>query len=83
MPSHEIGRQEAIHELIYTEDDYVRDLKILDQVRGNINNNEEEEECEREAEQIKKKCEYRTLPKNYSTRNVSKSLAKRHSTINS
>lgn len=31
MPSHEIGRQEAIHELIYTEDDYVRDLKILDQ----------------------------------------------------
>jgi hypothetical protein len=32
MPSHEIGRQEAIHELIYTEDDYVRDLKILDQV---------------------------------------------------
>lgn len=32
MPSHEISRQEAIHELIYTEDDYVRDLKILDQV---------------------------------------------------
>lgn len=31
MPSHEISRQEAIHELIYTEDDYVRDLKILDQ----------------------------------------------------
>ncbi|KAG2192246.1 hypothetical protein INT47_010047 [Mucor saturninus] len=31
MPSHEISRQEAIHELIYTEDDYVRDLKILDE----------------------------------------------------
>ncbi|KAI8973328.1 CNH domain-containing protein [Mycotypha africana] len=30
MPEDEIKRQEAIHELIYTEDDYVRDLKILD-----------------------------------------------------
>lgn len=33
MPDDEIKRQEAIHEIIYTEDDYVRDLKILDQVR--------------------------------------------------
>jgi hypothetical protein len=32
MPPDEIKRQEAIHELIYTEDDYVRDLKLLDQV---------------------------------------------------
>ncbi|OBZ90228.1 Rho1 guanine nucleotide exchange factor 1 [Choanephora cucurbitarum] len=30
MPDHEIKRQEAIHEIIYTEEDYVRDLKILD-----------------------------------------------------
>ncbi|CEP17756.1 hypothetical protein [Parasitella parasitica] len=30
MPDDEIKRQEAIHEVIYTEDDYVRDLKILD-----------------------------------------------------
>lgn len=37
MPSHEIGRQEAIHELIYTEDDYVRDLRILDQVSNYYN----------------------------------------------
>lgn len=32
MPDDEIKRQEAIHEVIYTEDDYVRDLKILDVV---------------------------------------------------
>jgi hypothetical protein len=32
MPDNEIKRQEAIHEIIYTEDDYVRDLKILDNV---------------------------------------------------
>jgi hypothetical protein len=32
MSPDEIKRQEAIHELIYTEDDYVRDLKLLDQV---------------------------------------------------
>lgn len=30
MPDDEVKRQEAIHEVIYTEDDYVRDLKILD-----------------------------------------------------
>ncbi|KAI9478457.1 MAG: CNH domain-containing protein [Benjaminiella poitrasii] len=30
LPDDEIKRQEAIHEVIYTEDDYVRDLKILD-----------------------------------------------------
>lgn len=33
MPESEIKRQEAIHEIIYTEDDYVRDLKILDLVK--------------------------------------------------
>lgn len=32
LPGDEIKRQEAIHELIYTEDDYVRDLRILDVV---------------------------------------------------
>ncbi|KAL0094792.1 CNH domain-containing protein [Phycomyces blakesleeanus] len=31
-PSAEIGRQEAIHEIIYTEEDYVRDLKLLDEL---------------------------------------------------
>ncbi|RCI06133.1 hypothetical protein CU098_012465 [Rhizopus stolonifer] len=30
LPKDEIARQEAIHELIYTEEDYVRDLKLLD-----------------------------------------------------
>ncbi|RCH97324.1 hypothetical protein CU098_001366, partial [Rhizopus stolonifer] len=30
MPEDEVKRQEAIHEIIYTEEDYVRDLKILD-----------------------------------------------------
>lgn len=43
MPSHEIGRQEAIHELIYTEDDYVRDLKILDQVTNYDYSNKKKE----------------------------------------
>ena len=28
----EIARQEAIHEIIYTEEDYVRDLNLLDEV---------------------------------------------------
>ena len=32
-PDQEIKRQEAIHELIYTEEDYVRDLNLLDEVR--------------------------------------------------
>jgi len=27
-------RQEAIYELIYTEEDYVRDLNLLDEVSG-------------------------------------------------
>lgn len=31
-PEQEIKRQEAIHELIYTEEDYVRDLNLLDDV---------------------------------------------------
>lgn len=31
-PHQEIARQEAIHELIYTEEDYVRDLNLLDEV---------------------------------------------------
>jgi hypothetical protein len=31
-PEPEIKRQEAIHELIYTEEDYVRDLNLLDEV---------------------------------------------------
>ncbi|KAI7848668.1 CNH domain-containing protein [Circinella umbellata] len=31
-PDQEIKRQEAIHELIYTEEDYVRDLNLLDEV---------------------------------------------------
>ncbi|KAG0169322.1 RHO1 GDP-GTP exchange protein 2, partial [Apophysomyces sp. BC1021] len=29
---HEVKRQEAIHELIYTEEDYVRDLNLLDEL---------------------------------------------------
>lgn len=33
-PESEIKRQEAIHELIYTEEDYVRDLNLLDDVSG-------------------------------------------------
>jgi hypothetical protein len=37
MPDDEIKRQEAIHEIIYTEDDYVRDLKILDNVSPHPN----------------------------------------------
>jgi hypothetical protein len=36
LPDNEIKRQEAIHELIYTEDDYVRDLRILDVVKKEI-----------------------------------------------
>ncbi|KAI9270866.1 CNH domain-containing protein [Sporodiniella umbellata] len=32
LPKNEITRQEAIHELIYTEEDYVRDLKLLDEL---------------------------------------------------
>jgi chitodextrinase len=32
-PNKEIARQEAIHELIYTEEDYVRDLNLLDEVK--------------------------------------------------
>lgn len=32
LPKNEISRQEAIHELIYTEEDYVRDLRLLDEV---------------------------------------------------
>lgn len=32
LPKDEIARQEAIHELIYTEEDYVRDLRLLDEV---------------------------------------------------
>lgn len=32
LPKNEIARQEAIHELIYTEEDYVRDLRLLDEV---------------------------------------------------
>lgn len=31
----EIKRQEAMCELIYTEEDYVRDLNLLDDVREN------------------------------------------------
>ncbi|SAM00354.1 hypothetical protein [Absidia glauca] len=31
-PNKEIARQEAIHELIYTEEDYVRDLNLLDEL---------------------------------------------------
>jgi hypothetical protein len=31
-PEPEIKRQEAIHEVIYTEEDYVRDLNLLDEV---------------------------------------------------
>ncbi|CAO3630233.1 unnamed protein product [Cunninghamella blakesleeana] len=31
-PPAEVKRQEAIHELIYTEEDYVRDLKLLDEL---------------------------------------------------
>ncbi|KAI8070978.1 hypothetical protein BC940DRAFT_325456 [Gongronella butleri] len=31
-PPKEIARQEAIHELIYTEEDYVRDLNLLDEL---------------------------------------------------
>ncbi|ORZ06022.1 CNH domain-domain-containing protein [Absidia repens] len=31
-PPQEIARQEAIHELIYTEEDYVRDLNLLDEL---------------------------------------------------
>ncbi|CAO3623280.1 unnamed protein product [Cunninghamella blakesleeana] len=31
-PPKEIGRQEGIHELIYTEEDYVRDLNLLDEL---------------------------------------------------
>ncbi|KAI7872411.1 CNH domain-containing protein [Spinellus fusiger] len=31
-PDSEIKRQEAIHEVIYTEEDYVRDLKLLDEL---------------------------------------------------
>ncbi|ORX55689.1 hypothetical protein DM01DRAFT_1285733 [Hesseltinella vesiculosa] len=31
-PHKEIARQEAIHELIYTEEDYVRDLNLLDEL---------------------------------------------------
>ncbi|KAI8342611.1 CNH domain-containing protein [Chlamydoabsidia padenii] len=31
-PHQEIARQEAIHELIYTEEDYVRDLNLLDEL---------------------------------------------------
>ncbi|KAI9281061.1 CNH domain-containing protein [Sporodiniella umbellata] len=32
LPKDEVARQEAIHELIYTEEDYVRDLKLLDEL---------------------------------------------------
>ncbi|KAG1380030.1 hypothetical protein G6F61_004423 [Rhizopus arrhizus] len=32
LPKDEIARQEAIHELIYTEEDYVRDLRLLDEL---------------------------------------------------
>ncbi|CAO3688875.1 unnamed protein product [Rhizopus microsporus] len=32
LPKNEISRQEAIHELIYTEEDYVRDLRLLDEL---------------------------------------------------
>lgn len=35
-PPKEIARQEGIHELIYTEEDYVRDLNLLDEVITNI-----------------------------------------------
>ncbi|KAI9270472.1 CNH domain-containing protein [Phascolomyces articulosus] len=31
-PKQEIARQEAIHEIIYTEEDYVRDLNLLDEL---------------------------------------------------
>lgn len=31
-PEPEIKRQEAIHEIIYTEEDYVRDLNLLEEV---------------------------------------------------
>ncbi|KAG0170066.1 RHO1 GDP-GTP exchange protein 2 [Apophysomyces sp. BC1034] len=31
-PDNEIKRQEAIHEIIYTEEDYVRDLNLLDEL---------------------------------------------------
>lgn len=31
-PESEIKRQEAIHEIIYTEEDYVRDLNLLEEV---------------------------------------------------
>lgn len=31
-PEQEVKRQEAIHELIYTEEDYARDLNLLDDV---------------------------------------------------
>lgn len=33
-PAKEMKRQEAIYELIYTEEDYVRDLNLLDEVSG-------------------------------------------------
>lgn len=33
-PPKEMKRQEAIYELIYTEEDYVRDLNLLDEVRS-------------------------------------------------
>lgn len=32
-PEPEIKRQEAIHEIIYTEEDYVRDLNLLEEVK--------------------------------------------------
>ncbi|EIE89601.1 hypothetical protein RO3G_14312 [Rhizopus delemar RA 99-880] len=35
LPKNEIARQEAIHELIYTEEDYVRDLRLLDELYVN------------------------------------------------
>ncbi|KAI8985074.1 CNH domain-containing protein [Pilobolus umbonatus] len=36
MSDDEIKRQEAIHELIYTEEDYVRDLRLLDEVFAQV-----------------------------------------------
>ena len=33
-PAKEMKRQEAIYELIFTEEDYVRDLNLLDEVSG-------------------------------------------------
>jgi hypothetical protein len=32
LPAKEINRQEALNEFIYTEEDYVRDLNLLDEV---------------------------------------------------